>query len=77
MTYSDFYLLLDELLEIDPGTIVGDERLDTLAGWDSLALIGFIALLDQHFGESVPAAKIKNCVTTADLAGLAGDKLTS
>ena len=76
MTKTEFYLLLDDLLENDPSTIKGDESLVTLQGWDSLAIIGFIALLDEHFSISVPSAKISECNTTADLAELLGDKLT-
>lgn len=76
MTKKQFYLLLDELLEIEAGSIKGEETLATLPKWDSLAIIGFIALLDQHFGLIVPAATITNCRTVADLAGLVGAKLT-
>ena len=46
MTKKDFFLLIDELLENDPGTITGDEVLTQQSKWDSLAVIGFIALLD-------------------------------
>ncbi len=71
MTAKQFYHLLDELLELDPGTIKGDEVLGDLARWDSLAVIGFIALLDEHFGKVVPASTILACKTVADLAALA------
>lgn len=76
MTKKEFLLLLDELLENDPGAIKGSDALASFARWDSLAVIGFIALLDQHFGLSVPASKILECKTVADLAALVGDKLT-
>jgi acyl carrier protein len=47
-----------------------------MARWDSLAVIGFIALLDQHFALSVPAVRIMDCKTVDDLAALVGDKVT-
>ena len=75
MKKSDFYLKVDELLEQDPGTLKGDEVLAALPKWDSLALMGFIALLDQQFGLIVPASRIADCKTVQDLAELAGDKL--
>jgi acyl carrier protein len=53
MTKEQFYALLDELLEQDPGTIKGEELLISLQRWDSLAVIGFIAMLDEHFSISV------------------------
>ena len=76
MTKKDFFLLIDELLEYAPGTIQGDEPLAGLLRWDSLAVIGFIALLDQHFSVSVPATRILNCKTAADPADLVADKLS-
>ena len=76
MTKKDFFVLLDELLENDPGTILGGEALAGMARWDSLAVIGFIALLDQHFALSVPAVRIMDCKTVDDLAALVGDKVT-
>lgn len=75
MTKTQFYGLVDQLLELEPGTIRGDTVLGDLSQWDSLALIGFIALLDQNFGISVPAAKILECKSASDLAALTGDKI--
>ena len=75
MNKKDFFLLIDELLENEPGVITGNEVLTQLPKWDSLAVIGFIAVLDQHFSVSVPAAQILGCKTVDDLAGLVGDKL--
>ncbi len=76
MTKKNFFLLIDELLENQPGTIAGNEILTQFSNWDSLAVIGFIALLDQHFSVSIPAAKIIECKTVADLADLVADKLS-
>ena len=75
MTKKQFFLLLDELLENEPGTFKGDEVLADQPKWDSLAVIGFIALLDQHFTVSVSGVKILECKTVSDLAGLVADKL--
>ena len=63
------------MLEVSPGTIVSGQVLAEMPKWDSLALMGLIALLDQHFGLSVPASKINECRTVDDLAALAGDKI--
>jgi len=75
MKKNEFHLLIDELLENPPGIIKGTDTLAGLPRWDSLALMGFIALLDQHFGLIVPASRITECRTVDDLAALVGDKL--
>ena len=75
MSKSNFLRLLDELLENEPGTLKGGEELVSIPRWDSLAVIGFIALLDQHFGLSVPGSKIAECKSVDDLVRLAGDRI--
>jgi len=76
MTKSRFFLLLDEMLELEAGTIKHGQLLADIPKWDSLAIMGFIALLDEHFALSVPATKINECRTVDDLAQLVGGKLT-
>jgi acyl carrier protein len=75
MPKPEFYLLLDGLLELEPGTITGSEKLIDISKWDSLAIIGFIALLDQHFSLAVPAQQIVNCRQIADLEKLTGGQV--
>jgi acyl carrier protein len=70
MTRSDFLNLLDELVEAKPGTVKGDEALKDLEGWDSLALVGFIAAVDQQFGLPLSASKLQSCATVSDLIAL-------
>ena len=50
MDRKEFLLALDEMLELDPGTLTGDETLESLEAWDSLAVISFIALVDEKTG---------------------------
>ena len=62
MNRKDFLLALDEMLELDPGTLQGPETLADIDSWDSLAVISFIALADEKFnivvaGEALAAAK--------------------
>jgi acyl carrier protein len=76
VTKSEFLLRLDEMLELEPGTLTGTELLTELPRWDSLAIIGYIALLDEHFGVSVPASKINGCQSLAELLALVGPELS-
>ncbi len=72
---ADFLRLIDKLLTLDPGTLKGSESLADLAVWDSLAVIGFVALLDDKLGITLPSGKIGGCKTVADLVALAGNQV--
>jgi len=50
MSRDELILRLDELLEFPPGTLTGAEKLEDLEKWDSLAMVGYMALVDEHFG---------------------------
>ncbi len=74
MTKADFLLSLDELLEKDAGTLTGPETLES-AGWDSLAVISFIALVDEKLGFTVNPAALVKCKSVNDLVALANGHL--
>ena len=75
MKTSDFLLLLDELMELPAGTLKGPEQLGPLYQWDSLASVGFIALVDRHLGMAADPGKIAAAETVDDLVALVKEKL--
>ncbi len=75
MKTPDFLRLLDELLELPAGTLKGAEPLKSFYQWDSLANVGFIALVDRHLGMSVDPGKIAAAETVKDLLALVQEKL--
>lgn len=70
-----FLQKLDEIMSLPKGTIRGDESLESLKGWDSVALMSFIALLDEELSIRVTGKQIMQCRTVSDLVVLAGDKV--
>ena len=72
MDRKDFLLALDEMLELDAGTLTGAEELESLDNWDSLAVISFIALVDEKLGLVVEGEKLAKAKTVDDLLALAG-----
>jgi acyl carrier protein len=67
---AGFYRRLDEILDIPAGTVKGGDPLNGFDGWDSMAILGFIALADENYGATIPAKRIPTCRTVDDLAGL-------
>ncbi|MBP2230502.1 acyl carrier protein [Azospirillum agricola] len=77
MDRKEFLLALDETLELEPGTLTGDETLESLEAWDSLAVISFIALVDERLNIVVEGEKLARAKTVSDLLALAGVAVTA
>ncbi|MCG5238492.1 phosphopantetheine-binding protein [Azospirillum doebereinerae] len=77
MDRKDFLLALDDVLELDPGTLTGAETLESLDSWDSLAVISFIALVDETMNVVVEGEKLAQAKTVDDLLALAGVAVTA
>ena len=75
MKKEDFLFLLDELIEVEPGTLTGKEILRDLEGFDSLTVVGFIAMVDEKFDVILSPNQIAKCEEIDDLIALLGDKI--
>ncbi|MES2203906.1 MAG: acyl carrier protein [Pseudomonadota bacterium] len=71
MKIADFIAEMELLMELDEGTLHGDTILSNLSAWDSLAVIGYIAVVDEAFQRSVATKDIANAETLTDLFMLA------
>lgn len=76
MTKYEFLRELENTLEKAPESISGDEALDDLGCWDSLAALAFMAMVDRKLGLNLTGAQIQKCKSIADLVGLVGDLIT-
>ncbi|MBP7338255.1 acyl carrier protein [Niveispirillum sp.] len=75
MTRAEFLAALEEMLELDAGSLSPDMALDSLDSWDSLAVISFIALVDEHFDHVVAGEDLAKAKTIGDLLALTGADL--
>lgn len=69
MTRQEFLVKLEELLELDANTLTGSESLDSLP-WDSLAIVSFIALVDENLELSLKAESVARAKSVGDLLSL-------
>jgi acyl carrier protein len=70
MDQKQFLNNVETIVEANPGSLNFDQRLDSLAGWDSLATLSFLAMADAKYSVKVAAADLMNCRTVADLLKL-------
>lgn len=62
---------MDDLLELPAGTLTGSEQLDDLENWDSMSMLGYIALVDSDSGVKLSPRQIKDSTTITDLMQIA------
>jgi acyl carrier protein len=58
--------LIEEAMEADEGSLNKGQNLD----WDSIAVVSFMSLVDEHFGKSISANRLSNCQTVDDVIDL-------
>ncbi len=75
MNRREFLLLFEELTESEPHSLSGSESLLDLERWDSLVMLGLIALVDEKLEMSLPPKRIAECRTVDDVIGLLGGKI--
>jgi acyl carrier protein len=59
--------LLEDMLDLDQGSLEVTTKLETLDDWDSVAAISLIALIDEHFDKVITGAMIKEFKTVQDI----------
>jgi acyl carrier protein len=79
MNRSELLRKIEGLLEVprEEGALTGEEICSDLEGWDSLAVLSFISILDKDLQVVVPAARIYACRRVNDLVELVADRLTA
>lgn len=70
MTNGKKLELLEDMLELDAGTLKPEMVLEDLDEWDSIAVISFIALVDDEFDKVIKGGIVKQQKTVEDLMSL-------
>ena len=72
MKTAEFIGHVEALLELNPGALQSSTKLADLPEWDSLAVMGFIAMMDTKFSMIVNVESISGATSVGDLVRLAG-----
>lgn len=70
MDKATFLRRMETLLEVSPNSFKEDTRLADVSEWDSLALLGFIAMADGEMNKQLETKDIITSQTMADLYNL-------
>jgi len=72
MTNGEKLAMLEEVFEMDEGTLSADMQLDELEQWDSMAKLSVIVLMDDEFGKELTGDQIKKFVKVQDILDFMG-----
>jgi acyl carrier protein len=70
MQEKTFLTHLEEMLEVDAGTLKLTAELTSIEQWDSLAFVSFLAMADSKYGIKVAPSELRQCKTVGDLMKL-------
>ena len=70
MTNEQKIKTIEEILDLEEGTLTEETVLRDLEDWDSVAIISFIAMMDDEFDKIVKGSVVREQKTVADLMAL-------
>lgn len=70
MTNDKKFELIAETLDVDVESLTPETKLKDLEEWDSIALISFMAMIDDEFDKVIKGSVVKEQKTVADLMAL-------
>lgn len=70
MNEKTFLTNIEELLEVDTGSLKVTVELTSIEQWDSLAFVSFLAMADSKYGIKVAPSELRQCKSVGDLMKL-------
>lgn len=67
MTNQEKLAALEDMMELDAGTLRPETRLDALEEWDSLSALSFVVLLGDEFGRRISGREVRGLETVGDM----------
>ncbi|MBR3622974.1 MAG: hypothetical protein IKN43_06460 [Selenomonadaceae bacterium] len=62
--------LMEEVMDLEEGTLSESDTLSSYEEWDSLSVLAFMSVLTSKFQKNVLPKDIKNLVTVSDALNL-------
>lgn len=72
MTQEEKIALLEDMLELDGGTLKPETELASIDEYDSMAKLSLIVLIDDEFGKKLTGEQIREFNTVQDILDFMG-----
>ena len=70
MTVQEFLNEIDGIIQTPPGTTKMSDEIANLPGWDSMAILMFLSMIDEQLNMTLDIPSLASCKTVSDLARL-------
>jgi len=70
MNKEEFLRQLEQMMEMDSGSLTGEEALTDLPEWDSLQILEFLVLVEERFCVVIDGVDVMEAKTVNDLLAL-------
>lgn len=67
MTTEEKIALLEDMLELEAGTLTPETELSSVGEYDSMAKLSLIVLFDEEFGKKLTGEEIRTFKTVGDI----------
>lgn len=67
MDLQEKIALIEEVLDVEAGSLTSETLLADVEEWDSIAALSLIVMLDEKFEKTVSGAQIKALVSVNDI----------
>ena len=72
MTQEEKIAMLEDMLELDCGTLSAEMNLSEIPEYDSMAKLSLIVLMDDEFGKKLTGEQIREFNTVQDILDFMG-----
>lgn len=72
MTDREKLASLEDMLELDEGVLNEEMKMEEIEGWDSMAKLSLIVLMDDEFGKKLSGEQINGFKTIKDILDYMG-----
>lgn len=67
MSEQEKLSILENMMDMEEGSLSADMPLDDVTEWDSMAMLSLIVLMDDEFEQAITAEQIRQLKKVADI----------
>lgn len=66
MTTEEKLSVMEEVMDVEPGSLHLEDNLNNFEEWDSLSVLSYISKIRDTFNKTITGKEVKELITVAD-----------